>query len=318
MKWVLVLTVLVAMLLVLPGPASASRKIGPVVPVVNFDVNPLFAVEGIAMSQRGDLYVGAPYEGEIFKVAPNGDVSTFATLVPNPDDGYMLGLVVARDGTLYAAMVGCNVLSMNGVWHVDANGHTSLVMPVPSASCFASAPNNLAFDEQGNLYVTDSITGSVWRLGSQGDMGLWVQDDLLKPISAFGANGMAYRDHSLWVLNTDAGSIIQIPILRDGSAGKPRTLVQSDLLVGIDDGNFDVAGNLYVGNIYTTNLLRVSPQGKVETLVTAAQFGGFYWPTCPVFGFGHERSTVYISGANPAVVKVDVGMPGMLMPQFWN
>ena len=291
-------------------------RIGPVVPVVNFDVNPVFAVEGIAMSPHNYLYVGAPYEGEIFRVAPNGDVSVFAHLVPNPDDGYLLGLVVAGDETLYAAVVGCNTPSINGVWHVDANGNVALVMPMPSDSCWASVPNNLAFDEEGNLYVTDSANGSVWRLGRHGDVRMWVQDDLLKPISAFGANGMAYRDDSLWVINLDAGSVVQIPILRDGRAGQPRTFVQSALLVGADDCNFDVAGNLYVGNVYTMNLLRVSPRGEVEILITAAQFAPFYWPTCPVFGFGKERTTIYIDGADPSVVKVDVGIPGMLMPQF--
>lgn len=315
-RLLMVTVAFVAMLLVLPGPVAAYPKIGPVVPVIDFEVDPMFEVEGIAVAPSGNLYVGAPYEGEIYEVTPSGDVSTFADLVPNPDDAYMLGLAVAGDETLYAAVIGCNVLSMNGVWHIDAQGHAALVMPIPSESCWASIPNALAFDGRGNLYATDSATGSVWRLGSQGDVEMWVQDKLLEPSAFFGANGISYRDGSLWVLNTEAGSIIEIPILRDGSAGQPRTFVQSDLLVGIDGGQFDVAGNMYVGNVYNNDLLRVSRIGQLAILITAEQFAPYYWPTNPVFGFGSGRSTIYISGAGPSVVKVDVRIPGMVMPQF--
>jgi sugar lactone lactonase YvrE len=291
-------------------------RIGRVVPVVNFELNPMWEVEGIAMSPSGDLYVGAPYEGEIFKVAPNGHVSVFARLFENPDDAYVVGLAVGGDESVYAAVMGCNKLEMNGVWRINHDGNASLVMPIPSSGCWATIPNALTFDENGNLYVTDSANGSLWRLGRHGDARMWVQDDLLKPVYAFGANGISYRDGSLWVLNFDAGSIVQIPILRDGRAGKPRTFVQSDLLVGIDGGQFDVAGNMYVGNVLSNNLLRVSHRGDVEILITAEQFGPYYWPTNPVFGFGHERSTIFISGRNPSVVKVDVGIPGLLLPQF--
>ena len=317
-RWVLVTVVFVATLLVLPGPAAAYPKIGPVVSVVDFVVDPFFEVEGIAMSPSGNLYVGAPYEGEIYEVTPDGDVSTFADLVLTPDDAYMLGLVVAGDETLYAAVIGCNVLSMNGVWHIDAQGNAALVMPIPSESCWASIPNALAFDGRDNLYATDSASGSVWRMDVNGNVEMWVQDGLLEPSASFGANGIAYRDGSLWVLNFEMGSIIQIPILRDGSAGQPRTFVQSDLLVGIDGGQFDVAGNMYVGNPYTNTLLRVSRTGQVSILFTAEQLAPYQWPTNPVFGFGGERSTIYISGMDPSVVKVDVGIPGMLMPQFWR
>lgn len=141
-------------------------------------------------------------------------------------------------------------------------------------------------------------------------------DPLLKPVTAFGANGAAYRNHSLWIVNSDQGSIVQIPINGDGSAGKPRTFVKSAVLGYPDDDNFDACGNLWVGDIGNGNLVRISPEGVPEIMITAAQFNGFFWPTNPVFGFRDLRSTVYITGANPSVVKVDLGVPGMIPPQF--
>ena len=316
-KWLMrTLFPAIMIVIVLPGSATAYPKPGAIESVVDFEVDPWFEVEGLAIAPSGNMYVGAAYEGEIYRVTPDGTVSTFADLVPNPDDAYMLGFVVAGDGTLYVAIIGANVLSMNGVWQVDAQGHASLAMAIPSTAPWASIPNALTFDERGNLYVTDSATGSVWRMGTDGIVDMWVQDSLLEPLAFFGANGISYRDNSLWVLNTEAGSITEIPIRCDGSPGKPRTFVQSDLLVGADGGQFDVAGNMYVCNIWTNELFRVTRTGQLSVIITAEEFGAFYWPTNPSFGFGSERSTIYISGADPSVVKVDVKIPGLLMPQF--
>lgn len=316
------------------GDCCKAPKIGPAQPFVNFNVNPVFGVEGIAISPYNDIYIGAPYEGRIYKVEPNGKSTVFATLVDHPNDGYMLGLVVAEDETVYAAVWGCNA-PINGVWHMDREGNPKLVMPMPGSFCTAynqwtssqtSIPNNLAFDEDGNLYVTDSGYGSVWRLGRDGDMREWVQDSLLMAVTTsiphFGANGVAYRSHSLWIVNSDTASVIQIPIERDGSAGKPRTFVQSQLLGYPDDDNFDACGNLWVGDIGNGNLVRVSPEGVPEIMIAAAQFNGFVFPTNPVFGFHDLRTTVFITGAtgvngaNPSVEKVNLGVPGMVPPQF--
>jgi sugar lactone lactonase YvrE len=297
------------------GGCCEAPKIGPVIPFISFNTNPTYGVEGIAISPHNDIYIGSPYEGEIHKVEPNGKATLFAKLVAQPNDGYLLGLVVAKDETLYAAVWGCNA-PINGVWHIDKDGHSRLAMPMPGAFC-ASIPNNLAFDEDGNLYATDSGYGSVWRLGRYGDITLWAQDPLLMPITGFGANGVAYRDHSLWIDNFDQGSIVRIPINRDGSAGKASIFVKSPLLGNPDDDNFDACGNLWVGDPINGNLIRVTPEGVPEIMITAAQFKPFYWPTNPVFGFDNLRSTVFITGGNnPSVVKVDLGVPGMIPPQF--
>lgn len=314
---------------------QCQPKIKPAIPFVKFTTNPIFGVEGIAISPHNDIYVGSPYEGQIHKVKPNGEATLFATLVAHPNDGYMLGLVVAEDDTVYAAVWGCNA-PINGVWHIDRDGNASLVMPMPGSFCTAwnqwtssqtSIPNNLAFDEDGNLYATDSGYGSVWRLGRDGVVTEWVQDSLLMAVTTsiphFGANGVAYRNHSLWIDNGDTASIIEVPIEKDGSAGQARTFVQSSLLGYPDDDNFDECGNLWVGDIANSNLVRVSPEGVPEIMITAAQFSPFAFPTNPVFGFNKLRSTVFITGGFPSidpsvngVERVDLGVPGMIPPQF--
>ena len=126
------------------GGCCKAQKIGPVIPFINFNVNPTYGVEGIAISPENDIYIGSVYEGEIHKIEPNGKATLFAKLVAQPNDGYLLGLVVAKDETVYAAVLGCNA-PINGVWHIDKDGSSRLAMPIPGAFC-ASVPNNLVYD----------------------------------------------------------------------------------------------------------------------------------------------------------------------------
>ena len=178
----------------------------------------------------------------------------------------------------------------------------------------------------------------MWRLGAQGAQ-LWAQHDLLKArptsLNQVGADGIAYRNNSLWVSNLDTGTMIEIPIGNDGRAGHPRLFAEG---LGHPDGHqFDVHGNLWVTNYgyqewdvldgSQRNVLRISPQGKVEIAITTEQLSGSTGSTMgaasPVFGFGRESSTLFLGGflpnpndPNPNVAKVKVGVPGMRLPQF--
>ena len=211
-------------------------------------------------------------------------------------------------------------------------------MPVTHNVCGGSIPNALAFDDKGNLYVTESAQGEVWLLGTNGAQ-LWVRNDLLKPrpesLNQVGADGIAYRKNSLWVSNLDTGTMIEIPIQEDGRAGVPRVFAQG---LGHPDGHqFDVQGNLWVANygyeewdvidFSSRNILRVSSDGKVNIAITTEQLSGTTGstlaPASPVFGFGRESSTLFLGGflpnpddPNPDVAKVEVGIPGMMLPQF--
>ena len=267
--------------------------------------------EGIAISPLGNIYLVMNVSGDIYRIDRHGMLSLIGDLVAQCDDSYPLGLAVDEDETLYVAVVGWNDSAANGVWRIRESGEKELILPVPSAYW----PNAISFDDSENLYVTDPLLGTIWRLGKDGDGGLWLQDSLLLG-DVFGGNGIAYRKHNLWVLNTDRGRIVRIPIEQDGSPGQPEIFVESPLLVGCDGGQFDIKGNMYVGVNYQGHLARVSSHGDVEILITPQEFNGFYMVTNPLFGFGRDRSTIYITGMNPHVVKVDVGVPGMRLPQF--
>lgn len=320
------------------GSTHAKPKIGPVLPFGN--LRAAGGLEGLAISPKNEVYAAAQVEGIIYRITPAGEVSVFADFGFNEEDAFLIGLAVDRDNSVYAAVVGCFRPDLNGVWHVDPSGNPTLAFPMPVLNdvCGASIPNALAFDDVGNLYVTESAQGEVWRLGANGAE-LWVQDDLLKArpesLNQVGVDGIAYRKKSLWVNNLDTGTMVEIPIQKDGRAGIPRLFAEG---LGHPDGHqFDVQGNLWVTNLgyeewdaldgSTRNVLRVKPDGTVEVAISTEQLSGStgstLLPASPVFGFGRESSTLFLGGApldpndpNPNVVKVEVGIPGMRLPQF--
>ena len=86
-----------------------------------------------------------------------------------------------------------------------------------------------------------------------------------------GANGIAFDKNgtSLFVSNTDRASIIRIPIMKDGSAGKPELFVGPDcknlngadgILLDKNSGSFIVAVNKL------NKIVRVSMDKKITIL----------------------------------------------------
>jgi sugar lactone lactonase YvrE len=185
-------------------------------------------------------------------------------------------------------------------------------------------PNALTFDRRGNLYVTDSIGGAIWRLSRDGDVELWIEHEALAGTAVLnpfplGANGIAYSGGRLYVANTEKMQVVEIPILRSGAAGPPSIIRAfpgpSDFLDGVA---VDVVGNLYVLVAGTSELVRIDRTGRATTV--AGPDDGLSLPVSLAFGpRGHGRRTVYITNFSlpefvptptPGVVAVRVPLPG--------
>jgi len=265
--------------------------------------------EGLAFSTSGDLYVGFGFTGEIVKVSKTGSVSTFTRIDPT-FNSITLGLAFDRHGNLYVAVWGFDE-SFNGIWRVTPDGHASLYAAMP----LGTIPNFIVFDERGDLLVSESVEGAVWRVPREGGKAvLWAADDLLAPsLGGFGANGMARQGNDLFVLNYDRGRIVQIPILPNGEAGTPSLFLEDPRLVGADGMAFDIKGNIYIGITVPSSLLRVSQTRAIETLVTFPEDLPF--ATNVAFGKGTDTKTAYLTigdiGNAANVVKVDIGIPGL-------
>lgn len=300
---------------VLSLPAAAPAAIG-------FDPTQGEFPESIAIDRQGSTYVTLSPRGEIRKVAPNGTQSTVAQVAP-PGVGFgPLGLAFDHRGELFVAVATFDAGS-SGVYRVDEDG-TSARIPGTRALIL---PNALAFDPRGNLFVTDSVAGAVYRVARDGAAQPWVADPLLEGDGSFGfgvplgANGIAYRNDSLYVAVTEKGRIVRIPIGSSGGAGAPQVVAESPLLVGADGIAFDARGNLYVLANVQNALVRLAPGGSLTTLATAAD--GLDFPAAIAFGRGPlDHKSAFIvnfaigppGGFGPAIVDVDVGVPGRPLP----
>ncbi len=231
----------------------------------------------------------------------------------------MLGLAVDGRGTVYAAL-GSFDAATHGVWKVSPDGTAKRLAALDPSGL----PNALAFDDRGNLFVSDSFLGAIWRVPRGSDQAaLWAQDPLLAgdPVNGigFGANGVAFREGALYVGNTNEGTVVRIPVRSDGSAGTPAVWVRDPQLHGADGLQFDTQGDLYVTTDGLGNsLARVDPRRSVTTLAGADD--GLDYPASIAFGQGPlDHSELFIAdlGQNfgrPAVMGAEVGVTGVPLP----
>jgi sugar lactone lactonase YvrE len=140
-----------------------------------------------------------------------------------------------------------------------------------AASVFATfpvagaGPNALTFDDDGNVYVSDSAQGVIWVIPPGGGVATsWASDPLLTTsgVPPFGANGIAFnRDRSaMFVANTGNDTIVRIPV-SNGAAGAPAVFVHS--INGADGLIMDDDDNLWVAANQADEIVVVDPTGRV-------------------------------------------------------
>lgn len=298
--------------------------------------------EGIAFDGDGNLYygnriavAGGGFDSELRKVAPDGKSDTvIATFARSPGSA-LLGLAADKDGNVWAAMHGG---ADHGVWRVQANGkHKKHI----AGSGQINFPNALAFDAEGNLYVTDSgpviqpVGGAIWRLAKgESSFELWSDDAALAPLpfDPFGfpipgANGIAFvAPDSLYVANTEKGQIFRIPILANGNAGAAQAVTAFFAVPTIDGIAVDVHGDIHAvlpgySVVGAPPLVKVDPDTGVVTRSSAVAFdASFDVPLSLAFDtLPGERTNVYVTngdlpvapgGPGPRIVRANVGVKG--------
>ncbi len=157
------------------------------------------------------------------------------------------------------------VIDFGGKRVLNVNPHTG------AASTFATipgdmnaGPNVLTFDKLGNVYISDSFQGVIWRTGPAGGMPVaWVSDTLLTTIGVppFGANGLAFNNKgdALFVANTGNDQVIKIPVAA-GVAGKPEVFVNS--INGADGLIIDKHDNLWICANQADEIVVVDKTGR--------------------------------------------------------
>ncbi len=302
--------------------------------VHTFDESPAHLPEGIAMDSDGNMYVslGPPFfvgggYGALLQISPDG---TESVLVEFPEGPAIAGLTVDSDGGVYFALPNPGQPDV-GVYRVTDDGAER----IPGTESML-VPNGLAFDNEGNLYATDSILGSIWRMAPDGSLEAetWISHELLAGCSeedAVGANGIALWEDGFYVANTANGLLVYVPILDDGSAGEPEVIAgdpectSGEELYAMDGIALDEEGNVYALLVLQHKLVVIDTEdGTHEVLLDEED--GLWNGASLIFGTLEENhESLFIANyavlppepensLGPAVLQFAVGMSGLAFP----
>ena len=310
------LVIAAAVLLV---PAVVAGAAVEVTVVVDYDPAAGELPEGVAVDKRGDVFVSLSPLGQVRKIGPDGSETTLAQVVPPGTGNGVVGLAVDAPGNVYVAAATLEPAT-SGVYKIARDGSFAR-LPGTGAIVF---PNGVTLDKEGNVYVTDTILGAVWRVPARGGPAeLWYQSALLEGSGLFGfgfplgANGIAFRQDAIVVGNTEGARLVRIEIGADGSAGVATVLAEGLALLAVDGIAFDVHGNVWAAVIAQSTVVRVSPSGAVTTMATAAD--GLDWASSIAFGKSGDLWAVNFAigppgGPGPALLRLDMGVKGQPVP----
>lgn len=213
-------------------------------------------IQGIDTDTAGNLYITP--DNRVVRIAPDGTQDTMVgggatgTPIPGPVQSSPLNAIsdvlVAPDGSFFLSVFGNQQWSSNGytgnsgggwIVHVDTTGDLSIVagnglygIPAPglAPSSPFGQPGQLAMDDAGDLYIADALSSVVVKVTPGGQLSI---------IAGSGTQG-----HPI------DGPATQSPL------GNPEGLAM------------DGAGNLYISDNAFGTLVRVTPDGMLNSVFT--------------------------------------------------
>lgn len=265
------------------------------------------SVEGLTVGPDGNIYgpsfgfnsaggITNPVNAVLFVISPNGQLVRKVTIANSSP--HMLGLAFNPvNGFLLVLDFGAGQ-----VLHVDPTTGASSVFMTPTLP--GSGLNALTFDTLGNVYISDSFNGVIWKTGPLGGPPtVWNNSPLLGPGAGltppFGANGVEFNNARtiMFVANTAFHQIIQIPVNPDGSSGNASVFVTG---INAPDGiAIDRHDNLWVCANQEDEIVVLDKTGKV--IAKLGDFNGieegvaqgFLFPASPAFS--QDGKTLYVS-----------------------
>lgn len=223
--------------------------------------------EGIAVDKVGNIYTvtcDMPRKGKPGQLIVFGPEGKLLRVVDIASSSSLLLDVAFHPGTEDLLVVD---LGSGQVLKVDPKtGESTVFMKITAKSPNAPIGTNaLAFDREGNVYLSDSFQGIIWRTGPNGGEPVeWLNHDLLRTngVPRFGANGLGFNkaEDTLFVANTGNRQIVRVPV-SNGLAGKPEVFVNS---VGGPDNLFvDDQDRIWVAANQADEIVVIDPTGRV-------------------------------------------------------
>lgn len=265
--------------------------------------NGIGAADGMAFAQNGDLYVSDYAGGRVLKItspATTGshNYEVIATGLPYTTDltfsdknELFVNSSTGPNSTLYnvanndsksAFATGfyypSSISSFGSDLYVsEGNGDITKIDEFGNTETYLSStitPYGITFDDDGNMYYTEHITGSVYQYDTSGN------NNNLGSVSGYGATFTEFTpDETLLVVDVLLGEIYEFDLegnkqlFASGFVGK-----NPAPSIGPTDLVFDSMGNLYVGdgdNIWRYSTTKIPEPSSIILMM----FGVFiiYW-----------------------------------------
>lgn len=188
--------------------------------------------EGIDYDSKNEKFLfGSMYKGAVYAMNAKGDVTTFATssklvlptgvytdearnrlIVANADLGISQKSTAGSAGSIATVSI-FNLTSGALIQEIDLKKFT------PNAG---SCPNDIAVDDKGNIYITDSFSPNIYKIDSNYTASLFITNALFQPAAnQFGLNGIVFHpDGYLLAVKTDNSKLYKI------SLSNPQTITE--------------------------------------------------------------------------------------------
>ena len=243
--------------------------------------------EGIAIANDGQIFIGAE-DGWIYAITLNGDVSQYVKMPGRP-----LGIAIDKQDNLFV----CD-WDAHGIYKVTPDREVSLFAD-SGGTHKMQFPNFCVFDEQGNLYVSDTGTsrrnaqtnnpdGKIFRISPTGECELFGE-------GLYAANGLAIRrgESAIYVIQTLVNNLLRLEIKPDGKLG--RVTVYARNLDSVPDGMvFTESGDLLVVTGLMEIIYRIRPNLAIDIFLQDANAEKLVSPANPAFG-GTNLDELYIT-----------------------
>ena len=254
--------------------------------------------EGVVWGLDGFVYAGGE-AGQIYRVSLEGDVERIADT-----GGFVLGLAFDGNGRLYACDLDRHEVVRVNVQSGEVESYSS-----GTAGLRMRTPNYPAFDDEGNLYVTDSgewhsNDGLIFKVAPGGETVEWTRQAHRFP------NGccMSLEGDALYVNESTLPGLSRVPINTDGSAGELE--VVAELPVVPDGVQLAEDGTILVSCYRPDRIYALRPGRDPEVLVDDPEGTLIAAPTNVAFG-GEELDRLFVASLGRWHLAVgDVGMRG--------
>ncbi|KAE9584677.1 putative six-bladed beta-propeller, TolB [Lupinus albus] len=176
----------------------------------------------------------------IVAVSDSGNVETFISDPALPSDVSFFGLAVDSPRHRVLAVVNRHDPPFNALAAYDLHSRRRLFLStLPSFNDSPSAANDVAVDNHGDAFVTNSAGNFIWKVTADGDASIFSSSPLFTnnhdqnaPYGVLGLNGIAYVSNGYFlVVQSSTGKVFKV----DEKDGTAKTVLLNEDLIGADD-----------------------------------------------------------------------------------